>query len=101
MCAISINQNGNLPMTVMLNWPEASFIEVSYALQVTVVKPTGYLPPDVTMLPAWSSHTMVGLTEPSQASKAVGVDDQVTTASGLPGSTNCPGTSLGRVRTGA
>ena len=88
-------------MTVMLNWPDPSFSEVSLALHVTVVVPTGNLSPDITTLPASSSHVMLpaGMA-PSKASMADGNGDQGTTASAIPGSTFIIRTSSGAVTTG-
>ena len=85
----------------MLNWLDPSLSAASLAVHVTVVVPTGYLPPDTTTLPAWFSHLMLaaGMT-PSKASNADGDDDQVTAALGIPGFTFWKRTLFGVVITG-
>ena len=85
----------------MSNWLDPSFNAVSLALHVTVVVPTGKLLPDITTLPAASSHTMVvELMTPSTMSLADGNGDQVTLAAVIPVATNTEGTVFGEVTTG-
>ena len=85
----------------MVNWLDPTFGTESEAVHVTVVVPTGYLPPDITTLPAVFRHTILaaGMT-PSTTSVADGDCDQTTAAYGIPGSTFIEGTLFGEVITG-
>ena len=86
---------------MMVNWLDPSFTEVSLALHVTVVVPTGNLLPDLTTLPALFVHMMVlGSMAPSKASRADGNGIHVTAASDIPGSTFLERTLFGGVTTG-
>ena len=85
----------------MLKELDPSLPEESVAIQVTVVTPTWYRPKVVTMLPAWSVQSIVpARIVPSQASLAVGVTIQSTTASGRPASTFTPEMSGGTLTIG-